>query len=198
MSRLVLVGRGGLRLHEEVFLTGVLLSGRGLAEEKVHDVLDRALDAEELAPAGDPVRTRLAQLWNAHDATVRSRLEAAVRDRAAKRQDAVGHRLEQRRSADLDRAARDLRRVRASTCATRSTRCATTTCCSCRSPTSRPASAAATSGAMEARLDTLTDERARELAGIRERYADVRPYVSTAAVVFAVTPQDATDWTGAR
>ena len=52
--------------------------------------------------------------------------------------------------------------------------------------------------AMEARLDTLADERARELAGIRERYADVRPYVSTAAVVFAVTPQDAADWAGAR
>ncbi|MGZ8750312.1 MAG: hypothetical protein ACXWYP_05455 [Pseudonocardia sp.] len=51
--------------------------------------------------------------------------------------------------------------------------------------------------AMEARLDSLEDERARELAGIRERYADVRPYVSTAAVVFAVTSTDAADWTGA-
>ena len=65
VSRLVLVGRGGLRLHEEVFLTGVRLSGRGLAEEKVHDVLDRALDAEDLHLADEPVRTRLADLWNA-------------------------------------------------------------------------------------------------------------------------------------
>ena len=35
VSRLVLVGRGGLRLHEEVFLTGIRIRGRELAEEKV-------------------------------------------------------------------------------------------------------------------------------------------------------------------
>ena len=29
VSRLVLVGRGGLRLHEEVFLTGIRLRGAG-------------------------------------------------------------------------------------------------------------------------------------------------------------------------
>ena len=45
VSRLVLVGRGGLRLHEEVFLTGVRLRGRAMAEAKVERLLDEALDA---------------------------------------------------------------------------------------------------------------------------------------------------------
>ncbi|MGB8383710.1 MAG: DISARM system SNF2-like helicase DrmD [Dermatophilaceae bacterium] len=197
VSRLVLVGRGGLRLHEEVLLTGVRLSGRGLAEEKVHDVLDRALDAEDLVLAGEPVRTRLAQLWNAPDDALRARLEAAVRDRAAKRQDAVSQRLEQRRTADLDRAAAVFDafavNLRESLDTLREDDLLQLPIADEQARQRRR-----DIRAMEARLDTLADERARELAGIRERYADVRPYVSTAAVVFAVTPQDAADWMAAR
>ena len=44
---------------------------------------------------------------------------------------------------------------------------------------------------MEERLASLDDEERREVAAIRERYADIRPHVSAAAVVFALTPQDA-------
>jgi len=40
VSRLVLVGRGGLRLHEEVFLTGIRMRGQAMAEAKVEEVLD--------------------------------------------------------------------------------------------------------------------------------------------------------------
>jgi hypothetical protein len=45
--------------------------------------------------------------------------------------------------------------------------------------------------AMEERLATLSDEERREVAAIEERYTDIRPHVSAAAVVFALTPQDA-------
>ena len=48
--------------------------------------------------------------------------------------------------------------------------------------------------AMERRLQSLDEEESRELAGIRDRYADVRPFVSAAAVVFAITPEDAREW----
>ncbi len=47
---------------------------------------------------------------------------------------------------------------------------------------------------MERRLQSLDEEESRELAGIRDRYADVRPFVSAAAVVFAITPEDAREW----
>ena len=46
--------------------------------------------------------------------------------------------------------------------------------------------------AMEDRLTELETEEARELASIRERYTDVRPFVSAAAVVFALDPADGT------
>ena len=49
VTRMVLVGRGGVRLHEEVFLAGVRLHGRrAMAEEKAEAALDQALDGERL------------------------------------------------------------------------------------------------------------------------------------------------------
>ena len=44
---------------------------------------------------------------------------------------------------------------------------------------------------MEDRLTSLDEEERREIATIKERYADVQPHVAAAAVVFALTPQDA-------
>jgi hypothetical protein len=41
------------------------------------------------------------------------------------------------------------------------------------------------------RLDSLDDEEQREIAAIGARYADIRPHVTAAAVVFALTPEDA-------
>lgn len=41
---------------------------------------------------------------------------------------------------------------------------------------------------MYERLDSLDDEEQREVASIRERCSDIKPYVSAAAVVFALTP----------
>jgi len=45
--------------------------------------------------------------------------------------------------------------------------------------------------AMEDRLASLDDEERREIAAITQRYADVKPHVSAAAVVFALTSEDA-------
>jgi cytochrome c553 len=45
--------------------------------------------------------------------------------------------------------------------------------------------------AMQRRLDELDDEEAREIAAIIDRYADVKPHTTAAAVVFALTPEDA-------
>ena len=45
--------------------------------------------------------------------------------------------------------------------------------------------------AMQHRLEDLDDEEAREIAAIGERYADVKPHTTAAAVVFALTAEDA-------
>ena len=63
VTRMVLVGRGGVRLHEEVFLVGVRLRGRrAMAEEKAEAALDQALDGERLTLAGRPVRDELCDI----------------------------------------------------------------------------------------------------------------------------------------
>ena len=48
--------------------------------------------------------------------------------------------------------------------------------------------------AMNRRLDELDDEEAREIAAITDRYADVKPHTTAAAVVFALTRDDAEGW----
>jgi hypothetical protein len=48
---------------------------------------------------------------------------------------------------------------------------------------------------MERRLDELDDEEAREISAITERYADVKPHTTAAAIVFALTREDAEGWT---
>ena len=45
--------------------------------------------------------------------------------------------------------------------------------------------------AMERRLAELEDEEAREIDAITERYAEVKPHTTAAAVVFALTREDA-------
>lgn len=48
--------------------------------------------------------------------------------------------------------------------------------------------------AMNHRLDELDDEETREIDTIMDRYADVRPHTSAAAVVFALNRADAAGW----
>jgi hypothetical protein len=43
-------------------------------------------------------------------------------------------------------------------------------------------------------LDEIDDEEAREIAAINDRYADVKPHTTAAAVVFALTRADADGW----
>jgi len=139
VSRMVLVGRGGLRLHEEVFLAGVRTKGRrAMAEEKAEAALDKALDGETLTLADPQVRYQLCDLWNVPDAPLRLRLEESMQARAARRHEVVIDQLTRRQDADI--------------------------------------------------------QRAREIAAIADRYADVKPHTTAAAVVFALTKADAFGW----
>jgi hypothetical protein len=44
---------------------------------------------------------------------------------------------------------------------------------------------------MQRRLDELDDEEVREIVAITDRYAEVKPHTTAAAVVFALTRDDA-------
>jgi superfamily II DNA or RNA helicase len=195
VTRMVLVGRGGIRLHEEVFLAGVRLKGRRtMAEEKAEAALEQALDGE-LILAGPTVRAQMANLWNEEDSPIRRRLEESMQDRAERRHTAVSKQLEQR-AADDARRAREiyaafranlresldvLRRVEEEEAAKLFS-------------DDQQRQRRKDIDSMTRRLEDLTDEEARELDSIGARYTDVKPHTTAAAVVFAVTASDAAEW----
>ena len=196
-TRMGLVGRGGVRLHEEIFLAGVRLKGRrAMAEEKAEAALDKALDRERLSVADNRVRDQLCDEWNVPDAPLRLRLEESMQARAGRRHELVIEQLTKRQAADVQRAKEIFAAFRANL----------------RDSLARlKAEEDEAQGqlfadpdqqrqwrrdidAMSRRLDELDDEEAREIAAITERYADVKPHTTAAAVVFALTRADADGW----
>lgn len=197
VTRMVLVGRGGVRLHEEVFLAGVRLHGRrAMAEERAEASLDTALDQEDLALADDRVRDQLCDLWNVPDAPLRLRLEESMRARAERKQAQVTEQLQRREAADVQRAReifaafrgnlRDsLVRLRAEETEAQG---------QLFTDADQERQWRRDREAMQRRLDELDDEEAREITAIKDRYADVKPHTTAAAVVFALTRNDADGW----
>lgn len=197
VTRMVLVGRGGVRLHEEVFLAGVRLHGRrAMAEERAEAALDTALDQSDLALADRRVRDQLCSLWNVPDAPLRLRVEESMRARAERKQALVNEQLVRREDADVQRAAEIFAAFRANL---------RDSLARLRMEENEAHAQLFTDPdqerqwrrdreAMQRRLDELDDEEAREISAIKDRYADVKPHTTAAAVVFALTRSDADGW----
>jgi superfamily II DNA or RNA helicase len=197
VTRMVLVGRGGVRLHEEVFLAGVRLRGRrAMAEERAEEALDKALDRENLILADQRVRDQLCDMWNVKDAPLRLRLEESMQARAGRRHDLVTEQLARRQATDVLRAKEifaafrtnlgdSLARLRAEEAKAAEQLFA---------DPDQQRQWRRDIAAMSRRLDEIDDEEAREIAAINDRYADVKPHTTAAAVVFALTRADADGW----
>ena len=198
VARLVLVGRGGLRLHEEVFVTGLRLRGQNLAEEKVHDLLDRVLDGDDLLAADAPVREQLARAWMQEGTRMRERLTTEMGRRAERQADRVKDQLASRCQDDTDRArqifAAFRRNLQDSLRAVRESQDDGQDALFTLVTDEQRRQRARDIRAMEERLDALDEEETREVDGIQERYRDIRPYVSQVALVFAVSGKDAEQW----
>ena len=195
VTRMVLVGRGGSRLHEDVFLAGVRLRGRrAMAEERAEAALEQALDGN-LVLAAPTVRNRLSEIWNTPDSAVRARLEESMQDRAARRQEAVSKQLEQRASDDTRRAREIYAAFRVNLKESLDVlRRAEEEEAAKLFSDDQQQQRRRDIDAMVRRLDDLGDEEARELESIAARYAEVKPHTTAAAVVFALTPTDAAEW----
>ena len=193
VSRLVLVGRGGVRLHEEVFLTGIRLRGQAMAEAKVERLARRTPSTQtDLRLANRACADRVGQ------GVERARLAAAqpaagCDDPPGRGAPGAGH-----RSRSSDRQEADATRAREIFAAfrrnlpnrwhrLREAEAAQERCCS--ATTNRP-SAAATSGPWRTGWPASTTRNAARSPAIGERYADIRPHVSAAAVVFALSAAD--------
>jgi superfamily II DNA or RNA helicase len=192
VSRLVLIGLGGLRLHEEVFLTGIRLRGRDMAEAKVEEVLDQTLDAQDLVLAHEDVRRRLADLWNADGTPLRARLLSAIEQKATAHQERVIDTLHKRRDTDITRAREIFAAFRVNLQESRDRLDR-----EIRSeeeklfPDDQQRQRQHDLAGMIDRLASLDDEEQREIDAISARYAEIKPHVTAAAVVFALTPEDA-------
>lgn len=197
VSRLVLVGRGGLRLHEDVFLTGVRMRGQAMAEDKVVALLDTALDGQHLRLAGEGVRLALSELWNAESGALRGKLLDAMTRRAETRQEQVRASLLARRDADLSRAngifgAFRLNLEESAARLAREIENQEVGLFTDDQQLQRQRDL----NRMRDRLAGLRAEQERELDTIAERYQQIKPHVAAAAVVFALTPADAADLAG--
>ena len=194
VSRLVLVGRGGLRLHEEVFLTGIRIRGQALSEEKAEDVLDQALDAQDLALADEQIRRVLAELWNGDGAgrALRGRLLTAMTRKAQSLQEKRLGALATRQETDIARAEEIFAAFRVILRESRDRlereiRSQDELLFTDDQQKQRRRDLST----MIDRLERLDGEERREIDAINARYADIRPHVTAAAVVFALTPADA-------
>ena len=196
VTRMVLVGRGGIRLHEEVFLAGVRLQGRrAMAEEKAEAALDQALDGMELRLASESVRRQLCDLWNASDAPLRTRLEDSMQSRASRRHESVVDQLSRRKAADIQRAQEIFAAFRTNLRDSLAVlERAEEVAAAALFPDDQQRQRRRDIQAMERRLEELDDEEAREVAAISDRYAEVKPHTTAAAVVFALTRSDAEGW----
>jgi superfamily II DNA or RNA helicase len=192
VSRLVLVGLGGLRLHEEVFLAGIRIRGQAMSEAKAEEVLDTALDAQDLVLADADVRRELTSRWNRDDALLRTRLLTAMEQKARTRLEKVLDALYKRRDADIARAREIFAAFRVNLLQSRDRLDR-----EIRSedeklfPDDQQRQRRRDLASMIDRLDSLDDEEQREIAAIGARYAGIKPHMTAAAVVFALTPDDA-------
>ncbi|WP_210438814.1 DISARM system SNF2-like helicase DrmD [Nocardioides xinjiangensis] len=190
VTRLVLVGRTGVRLHEEVFLAGTRLARRqAVGEHRAEELLERALDSDGIRPVSTSIARQLAEAWNSENGISR-RVEDAIRDRAERRRREVAGLLRGSREADEARVDEIFDRF---------------------SDTLRDALSEAEQidadpqfGLFEderrqserdlreirRRIDALDEERDRELAAIAGRYEDVRAWEFPAAVIFALSSDD--------
>ncbi|MFD8098598.1 DISARM system SNF2-like helicase DrmD [Nocardia fluminea] len=196
VTRMVLVGRGGLRLHEEVFLAGVRLKGRrAMAEEKAEAALDKALDGENLMLAAARVRDQLCDIWNVPNAPLRVRLEESMQARAGRRHELVMEQLAKRQEADVQRAKEIFAAFRTNLRdSLKALRAAEEEAQMMLLPDDQQRQRRRDIEAMSRRLEELDDEETREIAAITDRYDDVKPHTTAAAVVFALTRTDAEGW----
>ena len=187
LTRLVLVGTDGVRLHEEVYLAGRVIppSGRSrrleLEErrfETIRRAVEDALDPGACTPADPASCERLAALWP----ELRELVAGDVRARAERRRGSVERELARRRDEDLARVDAVVEHMRRSlTEALASPETEQLSFEQLDQPERRQLEA--DRAAWRSRLASLDDDRARERATVERRYRDVRSLTFPVAVL---------------
>ncbi|WP_346995663.1 DISARM system SNF2-like helicase DrmD [Dietzia sp. SLG310A2-38A2] len=193
VTRIVLVGRAGLRLHEEIFLAGTRLARRqAVGEHRAEELLESALDRADLVGVPPAIATQIAAAWNTgSEDGLRARVQKAIGDRATRRRNDVEAHLVDRREADIarvgeifDRFGQTLRdALREAEVMNRDPQLALFE--------DEHRQSERDLREIRRRIDALDEERERELTAVGTRYEDIRTWEFPAAVIFALAPNDA-------
>jgi superfamily II DNA or RNA helicase len=193
VTRLVLVGADGSRLHEEVLLAARAVPETGRSRrleveerrfEEVRASIERALDPDQCRPADRPDARRLADQWP----TLAELLAGDVAARAANRKSALQRDLERRQDDELrrvDAVTEHLRRTLTEALAEAPAHYQPTL-----DELDEPEKEqlARDRIAWQARLGSLDTERDRDRETVSRRYQDVRALTFPVAVLLVTRP----------
>ena len=196
VTRLVLVGADGWRLHEEVLLAARALPETGRSRrlevedrryEQVRLVVERALDPDACRPVARADAQRLATEWPA----LRELMAGDVAARAATRKTALQRDLDRRQAEELQRVGaitEHMRRTLSDALAESPTHYQPTL-----DEMDEPEreQLIVDRSAWQARLDGLDDEQLREQAAVTRRYEGVRELTFPVAVVLVARAEPA-------
>ncbi len=195
VARLVVVGDGGTRLHEEVFLAGTRLTRRQeLGVERSEDLLVTALDAEKLTSPAPGVLAGLADVWNAEgadDGGIRQRVADAVASRAQRLRSGIEQDLVKRKTAELERVNEVFARFRQTLAGTLDNAEERKRELEDMLFHEEQRQREKDLIKIRRRLDALAEEQRDERDAVSRRYANLQPHTFVAAVVFALSPADA-------
>lgn len=193
-SRFVLVGRDGIRLHEEILYAGGWVRPDGAFRRldsltALSGILDRALT--QGTPAAPVIQARLAQQWQ----KAQSGLLTAIDHRRAERLASLTTKLAARHDAErqviVTGAARFEATLRKALAEYETEEDALFSVVEGRGDEREIAQYRRDKANWETKLNALTDRRDRELARVDTRYAEITPHSFPVAVIFVVPRREA-------
>jgi hypothetical protein len=194
VARMVVVGASGVQLHEEVFLAGTRLRRRqAIGEELSEQLLAGALDGRNLEMPSRRTLQDIAARWDDPEGDLQGRVNEAVRSRGERRWAEILAGLKQRENQDerridetFDRFSRSLR-VSLSRMREEAAKAEQTLFDFPEEERQRLRDVESA----QARLEALPREHEAEIRRVRERYQSPERIELPAAVIFAITPEDA-------
>lgn len=187
LSRLVLVGKGGVRLHEEVFLAGVRVKGKTLGEDASETLLEEHLDGKNLQSLTGAQLKAIAKDWNAEltGSSIPNRLRDAIGVRKQKRLEEVKVLLAAREIEDVNRVNEIFNRFDDLLKKSLEKAANDAEFAEGQLFDEEKVQRAKDIAKWSQRREMLAEERTRELEKVKRRYQEVEPYEFSAALVFA-------------
>lgn len=193
-SRFVLVGKDGIRLHEEILYAGGWLRPDGTFRRveslsAVSGMLDRALThGTAAAPA---IQARLAAQWQRARSGLVTAIERRTQERLASLTNKLAARQEAERQVIITGAARFEATLRRALADSETDENALFSVVEGRGDEREIAQWRRDRDNWQLRLDELAAKRERELARVAARYQEVTPHSFPVAVIFAVPKREA-------